>query len=258
MPTIKQLPLATSIQASDLLPVSQGGTTRSLAIGSLLSSVQTAIALAPGKLLGRVSATAGGPEPLDVGLGLSMSAGALVANGADHLTLPVAATLAAGDEVIVNAGGAARRLAFGALTASFSAGLGPGASAQFGTTPGTLADGGALASTSATVARAITIGGAPLLGPQLVALVAASGGSQGDAPALGGSVNVVFVVGAGTGVMLSLQSQTTVVNRGSSALNVYPPPGGRIEAGAPNVAAQVPAGAAAVFISADSINFYAI
>jgi hypothetical protein len=51
MPTIKQLPAATSVAAGDLLPLSQGGTTKALAVGSLLSSVQTAISVTPSSLL---------------------------------------------------------------------------------------------------------------------------------------------------------------------------------------------------------------
>ena len=243
MPTIKQLPLATSIQASDLLPVSQGGTTRGLPIGALLSSTQAAISLAPGKLLGRVSGTAGGPEPIDVGSGLGITAGVLTPDGT---------VIAFRSD-----------LASVALTGSYQdlAGL-PGlsavATANFGTAPGTVADGGALATTSAKIASAITIGGAPLLGPQTVAIATASGSSQSDSPMLGASVNIVSSVGAGTGVMLPVQPRTTVVNRGTSKLDVYPPSGGRIEDGAPNVAAQIPPGGAAVFVTADFIHFFAI
>lgn len=296
MPTIKQLPIATSIQASDLLPVSQGGTTRGLTIGALLSSTQAAIALAQGKLLGRVSGTAGGPEPVDVGSGLALSAGSLIADGSDHPGLPVAAGLSVGGEVIVNSDGTAKRLAYGELRALFSAGQGvsidaggqissTGAAAtpattttlglvqvgsglsvsasgtltpSFGTVAGTVADGGSLATTSAAVARAITIGGAPLTGPQTVALASAAGRSQADGATLAASVTVVSNDAEGAGVKLPSQPRTTVVNRGSVRLNVYPPSGGRIEGGTLNAAAQLPAGGAATFVTADNINFFAI
>ena len=296
MPTIKQLPVATSIQASDLLPVSQGGATRGLTIGGLLSSTQAAIALAQGKLLGRVSGTAGGPEPVDVGSGLAVSAGSLVADGSDHLALPVAAGLAVDGEVIVNSDGVAKRLGYGELRALFSAGQGVSIDAggqisstgaaitpattstlgliqvgsglsvsasgtltpSFGTVAGTVADGGSLATTSAAVARAITIGGAPLIGPQMVAAASAAGRSQADSPMLAAPVSVVLNDVEGAGVKLPSQPRTTVVNRGSVRLTVYPPLGGRIEGGALNAAVQLPRGGAATFVTANNVDFYAI
>lgn len=124
MPTIKQLPVANSVSASDVVPVSQGGTTRSLSIGNMLSSTQAAIALTPGKLLGRASPTAGGPEPLSVGIGLAVSSGMVSATGEDHTQLPAAGGLSAGDEVVVNSGGAAKRLPATMLRGLFSAGAG--------------------------------------------------------------------------------------------------------------------------------------
>ena len=124
MPTIKQLPAATSVNATDVLPISQGGTTKALAIGDLLSSTQPALLLAPGKLLGRVSAVGGGPEPVTVGVGLAVDASTVRATGLDHLSLPVAAALTATDEVVVNSAGAPRRVAASALRGLFSAGAG--------------------------------------------------------------------------------------------------------------------------------------
>jgi hypothetical protein len=204
--------------------------------------------------------------------------------------------LSVGGEVIVNSDGYAKRLAYGELRALFSAGpgvsidavgeisstgaaitpatmsalglvqVGAGLSVSvsgtltpsFGTVAGTVADGGALAATNAAIARAITIGGAPVIGPQTVGLASAAGRSQADCPMLAAAVNVIAQVAAGTGVMLPVQPRTTVVNRGSSELNVYPPVGGRIEFGALNAAAQLPAGGAATFVTADNAQFYAI
>ncbi len=124
MPTIKQLPAATSVGATDLLPLSQGGTTKSLAVGSLLSSVQSAISLAPSKLLGRVSSSAGGPEPVGLGAGLAIAAGSLAATGSDHTQLPTSTGLLAGDEVIINTGGLAKRMSASLLRSLFVAGSG--------------------------------------------------------------------------------------------------------------------------------------
>ena len=124
MPTIKQLPVASSVSDTDVIPVSQGGTTKGLLVGGLLSSVQPAISLTTMKLLGRVSPAAGGPEPVSLGAGLAISGGMVAATGSDHLQLPAAAALGSGDEVVVNSGGAAKRLAAVALRGLFSAGSG--------------------------------------------------------------------------------------------------------------------------------------
>ena len=60
MPTIKQLPLITQVNPADELPLSQGNFTGSVTVATLLSSTQPALTLAPGTLLGRVSAGPGG------------------------------------------------------------------------------------------------------------------------------------------------------------------------------------------------------
>lgn len=81
MPTIKQLPLASTVTAADELPISQSGATKSVAVSTLLASSQPAITLAQGQLLGRVSTGPGGPEAVTLGTGLSLSAGVLTAAG---------------------------------------------------------------------------------------------------------------------------------------------------------------------------------
>ena len=124
MPTIKQLPLANAVAATDELPLSQGGFTRSAKVSLLLARTQPSITMATGVLLGRVSPSVGGPEPVAVGAGLAVAGGALAATGADHLVLPAAAALLAGDEVVVNSAGSPRRMAATALRGLFSAGVG--------------------------------------------------------------------------------------------------------------------------------------
>ena len=124
MPTIKQLPTATSVSVTDVLPVSQGGTTRGLSVGNLLSSTQPALSLASGSLLGRVSATAGGPEPVGVGGGLALGSGLIMATGDDHTRLAISASLSPTDEVVVNSGGIAKRMAATLLRGLFAAGTG--------------------------------------------------------------------------------------------------------------------------------------
>jgi len=124
MPTIKQLPLATQVTVADELPLSQGNFTRSAKVGLLLAGTQPSITLAPGALLGRVSALVGGPEPVAVGVGLAVSGVGLAATGADHLAFPTSPGLLAGDEVVINSGSAPRRMPATALRRLFSAGVG--------------------------------------------------------------------------------------------------------------------------------------
>lgn len=160
MPTIKQLPLATLVAATDEVPLSQGGLTRSAKVGLLLAGTQASITLTPGALLGRVSASAGGPEPVAAGVGLAVAGGALTATAADHPLLPVAVALSVGDEVIVNSGAVPRRMPAAALRGLFSAGTG-------------------VQITPAGVISAPANGGSGVLGPQGVQ------GPKGDTGATG-------------------------------------------------------------------------
>ena len=86
MPTIQQLPVAEGISATDELPVSQGGVTRSVSIAELLSGTQIAITIPSPSVLGRASLGPGAPEPLALGNGVALQNAAIVANGSDHLS----------------------------------------------------------------------------------------------------------------------------------------------------------------------------
>ncbi len=79
MPMISQLDAAAAVADADLLPVSQGGVLRRASRAQLLAGVQAQIALTGGQLLGRASASAGGPEPIALGAGLSLSGATLSA-----------------------------------------------------------------------------------------------------------------------------------------------------------------------------------
>jgi hypothetical protein len=85
MPTIAQLPLATDVENTDELPVSQGGVSRSVTIGTLLQNTQDALTLATGSLLGRVSLGPGGPESIALGTGLQIQDDVLLV---DHSAYP--------------------------------------------------------------------------------------------------------------------------------------------------------------------------
>jgi hypothetical protein len=122
MPTIPQLPPATETTAQDEIPLSQAGITRSVTISELLASVQTAIEIPSGTLLGRVSLGPGGPEPVYVSTGLALQSESLLANGGDHAGFVAQTALALTDDVIVNASGTPSRLAMPLLRRLFNAG----------------------------------------------------------------------------------------------------------------------------------------
>jgi len=124
MPTIKQLPVATSVAGTDALPVSQNGFTRSVTLGTLLSGTQPTIALASGNLLGRVSAGSGGPESIALATGVAFQSSGLIATGQDHVSFAQSTALLPGDEVVVNSGAAPKRLAATQLRSLFTAGSG--------------------------------------------------------------------------------------------------------------------------------------
>jgi hypothetical protein len=81
MPTIQQLPVATTVSATDVLPIEQSGTTAQVPLSTLLSGTQATMTLAPGTLVGRISSTSGTPEQVALGTGLAISAGALTVSG---------------------------------------------------------------------------------------------------------------------------------------------------------------------------------
>ena len=96
MPTISQLPTASTVVASDQIPLSQDGVARSVSIASLLADVQPAILVGQGALLGRTSIGTGGPEEIVVGPGLVLNDGTLTT--ADGLLNALEAVEAIGAE----------------------------------------------------------------------------------------------------------------------------------------------------------------
>jgi hypothetical protein len=122
MPTISQLPAATTIEADDTIPISQGGIARATAVGTLLAQTQPAIVVGSPSLLGRISLGPGGPEQVDVGAGLGLNSGTLAANGADHAGFSSEATLQLTDEIVINSGGIPKLLHASSLRTLFSPG----------------------------------------------------------------------------------------------------------------------------------------
>ena len=122
MPTIAQLPTATTVNPQDEVLLSQGGVATGATIGLLLAGTQPAVTTATGTLLGRVSLGPGGPEPVAVGTGLALATGTLAANGTDHASFPAQLSLLPTDEAVINSAGVPRRLALSLLRGLFSAG----------------------------------------------------------------------------------------------------------------------------------------
>ena len=115
MPTIDQLPNAPTVGVDDELALSQGGTTRHVAVGTLLAGTQAAVSLPTGTLLGRASLGAGPAEPITLGLGVALAAGALAATGLDHAAFPPQPTLTLTDTLVLNSNGQPAQMPVGQL-----------------------------------------------------------------------------------------------------------------------------------------------
>lgn len=122
MPTISQLPAATSVSAEDEVPVSQGGVAHSASIGEILASTQATISISSPSLLGRTSLGAGGPEEVDVGIGLQLASGSLTATGTDHAAFPLLPQISPETEVVVSSQGSPMLAQAALLRGLFSAG----------------------------------------------------------------------------------------------------------------------------------------
>jgi hypothetical protein len=122
MPTIGQLPSLSAVDAADEIPLSHGGATQSVSVGTLLSGLQPAILAPTGTLLGRESLGLGGPEPISIGVGLGLQSSVLAATGADHATFPIQTVLEPSDQAVLSSGGSPMLLELSLLRGLFSAG----------------------------------------------------------------------------------------------------------------------------------------
>ena len=122
MPTISQLPLATSVSAADEVLISQGGTARATLVGALLASAQPAITIDPPSLIGRTSLGSGGPEQVDVGVGINLSGGTLVADGSDHAVFPIESSFSIESDLVISNQGRPMLMRAALLRGLFSAG----------------------------------------------------------------------------------------------------------------------------------------
>ena len=122
MPTISQLPTAAAVTAADAIPISQGGTTRSVSVGSLLAQSQPAIMLSSPSLLGRISLGPGGPEEIAIGQGLLLTSGTLAASGTTRGEIASVATLSATDYILISSGDTDVKVPASTIRTLFTAG----------------------------------------------------------------------------------------------------------------------------------------
>ncbi len=123
MTTIAQLPAATSVGPSDLLPLSQSGVLYSVSVSQLTANLQPLLDVPTGDLLGRNSVGAGAPEAINLGAGLVLATGTLSADGGDHAGFPLQATMSLSDNLVIDTG-TPGLLPITALRGLFSAGTG--------------------------------------------------------------------------------------------------------------------------------------
>ena len=122
MPTISELPVAPLVAATDEVLISQGGTARATLVGSLLASTQSAITVDSPSLIGRTSLGSGGPEQVNIGVGINFAGNTLVANGSDHAVFPVASSLSLESDLVISNQGSAMLMQASLLRGLFSAG----------------------------------------------------------------------------------------------------------------------------------------
>jgi hypothetical protein len=122
MPTISQLPTADSISPADEILISQAGATRAASIGELLSSAQPVITVDSPSLLGRISLGSGSPEQIDIGAGLTLTDGTLVADALNYAAFPTASIFSSQSDLVVANQGSPMLMPASLLRGLFSAG----------------------------------------------------------------------------------------------------------------------------------------
>jgi hypothetical protein len=122
MPTISQLPSADTISASDLIPISQGGSAHSISVGALLAQTQPAILVGPPSLLGRFSIGPGGPDTIAIGDGLTLNSGTLSSASVNLASLPLQTSLLPNDQIVVTNAGTTQLAGLSQIRELFTAG----------------------------------------------------------------------------------------------------------------------------------------
>ena len=128
MPTISQLPVGNTVSASDLVPISQGGSAHAVSVGALLAQTQPAIMVEPPSLLGRISIGPGGPDTIAVGDGLILNNGTLSlkrtfgAGNFNPASLPIQTSISPTDQIVVTSSGVEQLAELGQIRELFTAG----------------------------------------------------------------------------------------------------------------------------------------
>ncbi|OYV37435.1 MAG: hypothetical protein B7Z80_12835 [Rhodospirillales bacterium 20-64-7] len=131
MPTIGQLPPASSVSDTDELAIFQNGQTLAATRAQLLAGVQPALSLPQNTLLGGVGPGTAAPVPIAIGANLAISGNTLSAEAApfEIAGLPAGHPPGAGDVVPIGQGGANAGVAYASFMAAMAnvAGLPGGA-----------------------------------------------------------------------------------------------------------------------------------
>jgi parallel beta-helix repeat protein len=104
MPTIGQLPAATSVSDTDELPIFQNGATLAATRAQLLAGVQTALALPQNTVLGNVGPGTAAPVPITIGANLALTGSTLAATAAPFLVSSLATGVQPGPSDVVALG----------------------------------------------------------------------------------------------------------------------------------------------------------
>jgi parallel beta-helix repeat protein len=108
MPTIGQLPAASSVADTDELPIFQNGQTLAATRAQVLAGTQTALTVPQNSLLGGVGPGTAAPVPISIGANLSLAGATLSATAAPFAisSLPAGTTPGAADIVPIGQSGA--------------------------------------------------------------------------------------------------------------------------------------------------------
>ncbi len=122
MPTIGQLPAATSVADSDEFPIFQNGQTLAASRAQVLAGMQPMLAMPPDTLLGGAGPGVGAPVAINIGANLALSGNTLSATATpfEIAALPAGTTPAPADIVALGQGGGNAGVTYG----NFMAGLG--------------------------------------------------------------------------------------------------------------------------------------
>ena len=155
MPTIGQLPPASSVSDTDLLAIYQNGQTLAATRAQLLAGVQTELTLPQNTLLGNAGTGTAAPGPITVGANLTLSGNTLSATAIPFQipTLTTGMVPGAADIVPLGQGGAN----VGVSYANFLAGIGNVAGVPGGALTAKATGGTAVRTIDALVANAISI-----------------------------------------------------------------------------------------------------